>query len=243
MNKIAFFTPLYPQKTGIASFSEEMLPYLRNKLDIDLYVDNIKPTSKDIIQNHKIYRIEDFERNKNKYDLYVYQIGNNPFHLKIYEMSLKYPGVSVLHDYAIHHLVANKLIGILQDMNQYLAELEFNHGPRSRELAQERAATGKLGLWETDAIDYPMNKRVLVSSLGTVVFSEFARERLKQYKTYKPIHRLYLHSGADDMQADEQIFLNAKKSLGVPADKLLICSFGFISKTKGRLASLRHSKS
>ena len=232
MKKIAFFTPLYPQKTGIASFSEEMLPYLREKLDIDIYVDGFKPISKDIKQHHKIYDIKDFGRNIEKYDLYVYQIGNNSFHVNIYNVALQHPGIVVLHDYAIHHLIAHIYLGLKQDMEQYLDELEINHGGKSRELAQKRAATGKLGLWETDAVDYPMNKRLLAGSLGAVVFSEFARENLKSYKLNKPIHRLYLHSGADDIQVNENIIMEAKKNVGFSPNRLNICVFGFVAKSK-----------
>jgi len=55
--KIAYFTPVSPQRTGIADYSErETLPYLSRYADIDVFIDErIKPTNQDLISNFNIH--------------------------------------------------------------------------------------------------------------------------------------------------------------------------------------------
>jgi len=35
----------------------------------------------------------------------IYQLGNNPHHAWIYEEAMRTPGVAVLHDVVLHHLI------------------------------------------------------------------------------------------------------------------------------------------
>ena len=127
MKKIAFLTPLHPQKTGIADYAEEMLPYLRASLgedfQIDLFVDNCRPNGKDVLANHQIFQLDEYDARRDEYNLTVYQMGNNPFHFKIYELALRYPGVVILHDFAIHHIVAAIFLEQKKDEVAYFDEV------------------------------------------------------------------------------------------------------------------------
>ena len=46
---LAYFSPLGPQRSGIADYSEELLPYLAEGADITLFVDGFKPTNRDLL--------------------------------------------------------------------------------------------------------------------------------------------------------------------------------------------------
>lgn len=238
MKKIAVLTPLHPQKTGIADYVEEMLPYLRASLgkefQIDLFVDNCRPSGKDVLANHQIFEMDDYVARHEEYDLTVYQIGNSHFHIKIYELALKYPGIVVLHDYAIHHMVAAFFLEYKKDDVAYFNAVEDNHGPEARSEAYARAAGGKLGLWETNAVDYPMNRCLLENALGAVVFSQFAKDQLAAYGCPTPLHRCYLHCGGKAALCTPEERVMARKRLGIQcqADETVICSFGFISPAK-----------
>lgn len=238
MKKIAFLTPLHPQKTGIADYAEEMLPYLRTSLgenfQIDLFVDNCKPNGKDILANHQIFQIDDYEAMREEYDLTVYQMGNNLFHFKIYELSLQYPGIVILHDFAIHHMVAGYFLEYKKDDTAYFRAVEDNHGSKARNKAYTRAVEGNVGLWETDAIDYPMNRLVVENAMGVVVFSQFAKNRLSDYGCPTPLHRCYLHCGGRVALCTQEERDAARKRLCMKngADEMVIGVFGFISPAK-----------
>lgn len=236
--RIALLTPVHPQKTGIADYIEEMLPYLRRSLgddfEIDLFVDDCKPTSEDILLNHRFFPIEYFETMRQDYSLCVYQMGNNNLHIRIFELALKYPGLLVMHDFAIHNMVAYYYLEKLKSDTAYFQAVEDNHGRAARDLAYRRAANGELGLWETDAIDYPMNRTVTQCAKGVIVFSEYARKRLLAYDDAVPIHRVYLHcSGKAQALSDEEISKARRQlKLHIKRGESLICVFGFIGRAK-----------
>ena len=238
MYKIALFTPLHPQKTGIADYIEEMLPYLRNELGgeyrIDIFVDNCKPNNEDVINNHKIFEIDAYESIHDDYDLAVYQIGNSPYHIKIYQLALKYPGIVVLHDYAIHNLAERLYLAQMQSNTAYLEELEFNHGVEAKNLAAQRFAKGEPGLWATAPIEYPMNRRIVDSSLGAIVFSQFAKEHLEAYGCNVPVHRVYLHCGGECEKCSDKERDAARKRLKITTEsgETVIGVFGFIGGAK-----------
>lgn len=238
MYKIALLTPLHPQKTGIADYIEEMLPHLRSafgsEYQIDLFIDDCKPNNKDTILHHKILEIDDYESMREEYNLTIYQMGNNLFHFKIYKLAIKYPGVVVLHDYAIHHMVAAIFLEQLKSDTAYFDEVGYNHGLEAKNLAFQRAVKGELGLWETNAIDYPMNRRLVESSLGVIVFSQFAKEHLESYGCKVPIHRVYLHCGGECEVCTDEERDAARKRLHIEAepDEVVIGVFGFVGKAK-----------
>jgi len=53
--RIAYFSPLNPQKSGISDYSEELLPHLARYFDIDLFVDGYQPSSDRIINDFRAY--------------------------------------------------------------------------------------------------------------------------------------------------------------------------------------------
>ncbi len=238
MYKIALLTPLHPQKTGIADYIEELLPYLRNSFNgnyvIDIFIENCVPSNDDTVRNHAIHQMDDFENLRGKYDLYIYQIGNNNFHLKIIEYALKYPGIIVMHDFAIHHVMAYYYLDYMKNDTAYFQAVEDNHGKEARDIAFKRAVEGMLGLWETDAINYPMNVSLAKKSCGVIVFSKFARERLEKCRINVPIHQIYLHcSGkAEEISKTEKESLQRSLGLGIANNEVLISVFGFITPSK-----------
>ena len=243
--KIALLTPLHPQKTGIADWAEEMLPYLRKSLgndyQIDLFVEDCMPTEADTIANHKIYPLEIFESVCETYDLCVYQMGNNRFHTTIYQIAMRHPGIIIMHDFAIHHLVAGIYLDVMKDDVAYFNEVGANHGEEAKNLSYQRAANGQLGLWETDAIDYPMNRTITKNAEGVIVFSEYAKNRLEQYGDAVPIHRAYLHCSGEARVCSKSEITSARSQLGLHMQdkEKLICAFGFIGKSKRPYSILR----
>src|SRR4029077_7491163 len=73
--------------------------------------------------------------NPASFDIAVYQLGNNPEHDFVYEHALQHPGVAVLHEANLHHLIAHRTIA-RGDWDAYLAECELNGGPEALAFAR-----------------------------------------------------------------------------------------------------------
>ena len=147
--RVAFFSPLPPAKSGIADYSAALLDPLSALAEIDTF--GQAPARFDA----------------SRYDLCVYQLGNNPFHTFAYEAALEHPGVIVLHEANLHHLIADLTIR-RGDWDQYLREVESNAGPEALAYAQRYVRTLERG----PDYDIPMLRSILARSRGVIVHSE-----------------------------------------------------------------------
>src|SRR5439155_7266820 len=69
------------------------------------------------------------------FDIPLYHLGNNPYHDFVYETALKHPGVAVMHEANLHHLIAHLTIR-RGDWDAYMAECELNGGSNALAFAQ-----------------------------------------------------------------------------------------------------------
>ncbi len=86
--RLAFISPMPPSKSGIADYSAALLAALERLVDI-----TVVPG-------------ESARFDPARFDLALYQIGNNPCHGFAYKLALENPGVVVLHEPNLHHLLA-----------------------------------------------------------------------------------------------------------------------------------------
>ena len=92
--KIAYFSPMPPAKTGIATYSSHLVPELAARCELTVFSPGVSNW-----QAPSNCRIVDFKANPfalkslGDYDQVVYHLGNNPwFHLDIYKAFLQRPG-------------------------------------------------------------------------------------------------------------------------------------------------------
>ncbi len=113
----------------------------------------------------------------------LYQLGNNPYHSFVYEQALKTPGIVVMHEANLHHLIADITIR-RGEWDAYLREVEYNGGPAALAFAQ-RVRRLEVG---PDYEGVPMLRRVLERSRGAIAHSRFvaratARHRLSRARS------------------------------------------------------------
>lgn len=231
--RIAYFSPLNPLKSGVSDYSEELLPFLSSKAEIDLYINNFQPSSEFIQKNYKIRSISTFnDELYSSYDEVIYHIGNNTaYHKEIYLMALKYPGVVILHDYSIHHLIANLTVA-QGNWEGYIQEMVYNYGEEGSCFAA-LASQGKMKvMWESDkTIQYPANKRIIDRSKGVIVHSNLALEGVKSatentFVKYAPLFTTDIR----EVTSEERYYLRSKYN--IPRETLVLASFGFVSTAK-----------
>ena len=76
-----------------------------------------------------------------RFDIALYHVGNNPYHEFVYETALRHPGVVVMHESNLHHLIAGITIK-RGDWDAYLRECEYQGGPEALRLRRAGAASG-----------------------------------------------------------------------------------------------------
>jgi hypothetical protein len=156
--RVAYFSPLPPAKTGIAHYSAVLLPALRQHVDV-------------VLEGRDC-------------DVAIYQLGNNPHHEAIYRAALGHPGIAVLHDVVLHHLIVEMTLA-RGDAAGYVAALEANHGAAGAAWARGRAA----GLHsEMGNFLFPASIEVARRSRAVIVHNRWAGELLRAHGVTTPIH-------------------------------------------------------
>lgn len=233
--KVAYFSPLPPARSGISGYSARLLAELaahggpRPVLFSAQGEVSAELTARfEILDYGRHPRLLDTVPD---YDLAVYHIGNNlQFHGPIYDAALQYPGLVVLHDYVLHHLLMSILLRQRKDREAYARELEYCHGADGKRLAEQTFAPLRKRLWESDAvIDYPLNDRLVRTSRGVVVHSRFAEQLIRRKHPAAWLRRIECIVPPQGTGPDGA---KLRSELGIPRDALLLGSFGFMTRTK-----------
>jgi glycosyltransferase involved in cell wall biosynthesis len=153
--RVAYFSPFPPERTGVADYSALLAPALARKVDLLLQRRGRKRAPRGV-------------------DVCLYHVGNNPdAHAWIVDSLRRRPGVVVLHDVVLHHLVAGVTIG-RRDGHAYLDAMERDHGVVGRLLAHGVLDKRIPPLWESRPEEFPLASFVLEHATGLVVHSEAA---------------------------------------------------------------------
>jgi SAM-dependent methyltransferase/glycosyltransferase involved in cell wall biosynthesis len=230
--KLAYFSPLGPQRSGISDYSEELLPHLAGEADITLFVDGFQPLSRELTSR---FEVRDYRRQRSslrsleQFDAVVYHMGNDHrYHTGILKASQQRSGIVIFHDFALQEF----FLGLARergDLRLYLDEVEFCHGSDAREAAAESLARGALPSMLARPIEFPLNSRIANSAEGIIVHSEWSRARFAGIAPTVPIARIAMpvkFSGGSRPQANS-------------AAEVRIASFGLITPGKGIEQCLR----
>ena len=209
--RVAFFSPLPPARSGIADYSEALIESLRPLVELEIFSDAAK------------------RFDPARFDAILYHIGNNGFHDFVYETALRHPGVVVMHESNLHHLITDLTIR-RNDWGAYIRECEYNGGAAAREYA-ERVRNLEVG---PDYEGLPMTRRILESARGVVVHSHFLEREIRAAGFTGPLE--VIPHGAWIPTADRNGY---RHKLGLDELTPLIGVFGFLKPYKRIAESLR----
>ncbi len=150
---LAYYSPMPPERTGVADYSALLLPALGERVEVTLVKRGRKRAPRGTSSA-------------------LYHVGNNPdAHAWIVDALRRQPGVVVLHDFVVHHLVAGMTIG-RRDGHGYLDTMEREHGVVGRLLAHGVLDKRIPPLWESRPSDFPLAWFVLEHATGVIVHSQ-----------------------------------------------------------------------
>ncbi len=169
--KVAYHSPLPPSRSGIADYSALLVPELAKRVEVEL----VRPGR---------------FRRAPRADVFLYHVGNDPqAHGWIVDRLERRPGVVVLHEFVLHHLVAGRTLA-RGDARGYLDAMEREHGLAGRLLAHGVLDNRIPPLWETRPEQFPLAGDVLRRAQGLIVHSAFVAERARASGYAGPIWRI-----------------------------------------------------
>jgi len=219
--KIAYFSPLPPQRTGIADYSRDLLPYLAEHASLTLFVDQDVEVDAELGARFPMRTVAEFPACRWDFDVAVYQMGNSLFHETTWHVSQQYPGVTVLHDYSLHHLVAG-ITAWRGDFARYSREMGYAYGLSGCRLAREV----QKGLRGYPLFEYPLNERCVATSLGVIVHSEYARSKLQSRPEVTNVAQVNQPVPLPESRNP------ARATLGLPEDAFIVGQFGQMTPEK-----------
>src|SRR5580658_10575886 len=165
--RVAFFSPLPPVKSGIADYSAALLEPLAHLAEVETFAQ--APAAFD----------------STSYGALLYQLGNNPHHSFVYEAALAHPGVVVLHEGNLHHLIADVTIR-RGDWDAYMRELELNGSAEALEYAKRHVRTLDRG----PQYEIPMLRSILDRSRAVIVHSDAVAAVVREHGFQGPMGKI-----------------------------------------------------
>lgn len=120
--RLAFFSPLPPSASGIASYVVDLLGILPDAWDIELFGPEADTAE---VAGRPAYVLQRWEERQaaEPFDLNVYHVGNNALHATTLPYVKDHPGLLVLHDAVLHPSRAATFLAA-DDMAAYRDALE-----------------------------------------------------------------------------------------------------------------------
>jgi glycosyltransferase involved in cell wall biosynthesis len=168
--KVAYYSPLPPERSGIADYSALLLPALSRRLEVEIPKRN--------------------RRRPPRVDVSLYHVGNDPeMHGWIVEALGRRPGPVVLHDFVLHHLIAGLTLA-RGDAEGYLSAMHREEGVVGRLLAHGVIDGLVPPLWETRAERFPLTGEVLQHTTGVIVHSRYVEQKVRGTGYTSPVWRV-----------------------------------------------------
>jgi glycosyltransferase involved in cell wall biosynthesis len=220
--RLAFVSPMPPERTGIADYSAALLPALSEYYDIDVVV---AQKQVDDPWGKRYGRVRDVAwlcANARHIDRVLYQMGNSSFHQHMLPLMAEIPGTVVLHDFYLSGLMAWLEFHGWVD-HAWTKALYDSHGYTAVKARYQNVGAAKQR--------YPVNAHILWHARGIIVHSEYSRD----------LARLWYGAdwGADwrvipllRTQCNNLDKVEARRQLGFGEADFLACSFGFLDVTK-----------
>lgn len=221
---IAFLSPLPPTRSGISVYAGMLLPALAQRMDVVAVGEHPAGSS---IAGVEVLSLAGYEPRRTEFEVAIYQMGNNPHHEWIYREAMQHPGVLVLHDLVLHHLIVEMTLarGLA---SEYVKILEANHGAIGEAWARGRAAGyhDELGNFL-----FPASREIAQRSRSVIVHNRYAADQLRLMGVDRPvtIAPMSFEATVDPSGIERS---TVRKQLGYSERHRVIGMFGFVTASK-----------
>ncbi|AJJ09307.1 glycosyl transferases group 1 family protein [Yersinia rohdei] len=226
--RLAYISPLPPDRCGISDYSAELLPELARYYSIDVvYEQSEEITDPWVLSNCTILNSDEFRNNHENYDRVLYHFGNSPFHVHMIPLLMEIPGVIVLHDFFIPDLILNLSLTINNNPYGLVSEILYSHG-WSAVIEYYRNSDNNDFMR-----NYPCNLRVLQKALGVIYHSDVSKRLVSFYYGSDTSNDWFsiplLRTTANNDYINKSI---SRDKLDIRDNEFVVCSFGFLGLHK-----------
>ncbi len=178
--RLNWFSPLPPTKSGIADYTQQLLPALTAAAEVVLWTDQESwDAAVEDYAEVRSYQLKEMPwAEVNRATISIFHIGNNHrFHGPIWQVSQRHAGLIVLHDVALQQFFAGLFREQWRDRTGYLELMEHSYGASGRQDAVDFWA-GRLTI-EYMAEQYRLTRYVMDHALGVLVHSQRSFDELR----------------------------------------------------------------
>tara|TARA_X000001388_G_scaffold23570_1_gene16046 strand:+ start:21758 stop:23662 length:1905 start_codon:yes stop_codon:yes gene_type:complete len=230
LQKLVIFCPLPPKPNGIADYLAEQLPYFVRNFDVTVVIENDSPQPVDIPNNVSVLYIEQYMWCRAEYAQYphLYHVGNNRDTQYMLEILLSTPGIVMVHDLNLHYLIdlTNLSIG---DKASYTKALYNQYGSAGKVLGKQLSEYG----WKGGFMPHElmMNSSIIDAASHIIVHSKYSADKIKAIGHQK-VSIIPHHLSPKTRKYSLKHKMTYRGQLGLPGNKVVITSMGFIAKAK-----------
>lgn len=211
--------PLPPSPTGPATYVANLLPALERRCKVTCFVEDVGAVEPAIRSRATVRHLE--ERFNAGCDLLLYHLANNPLHASTLDAAMSGPpGMVVLHDASIHHLLTDHLVG-KGDLDAHRAWLRSAHAVRGDALGAIR----RWGGTEIEQFVFDALTPVLERHRACMVHNTFAAGVVHHRSPGLPVFTIPHFAACLDQT------LEPHPGFGQPGD-VVIAHLGFVTRPK-----------
>jgi len=222
--KLAFVSPLPPEKSGISFYSAELIPALSKYYDVDVIIAQESVSDEWVAENCRVLTPDMLVENRHLYERVIYHFGNSPFHSHMFDLLEQVPGVVVLHDF------------YLGDLTYYMESNDGRAHWFARALYTSHGYKAVADYFTKEDIlstlkDHPISYSVFEKSQSVVVHSGYAKRLAEEW--YHKDNTIRCHEVPLLREPASQLDrAESRKRLGIDSDDFVVCSFGILGPNK-----------
>lgn len=221
--KLAYVSPLPPERSGIADYSAILLPELARHYDIEAIISQETIDDQLVDANCPVRSAPWFTAHADHYDRVLYHFGNSTYHKHMFALLKAVPGVVVLHDFFLSGVLAN-MEAHGYEPGLWTQELYSAHGYKALHERFHASDTRDV-VWK-----YPCSLSVIQASLGLIVHSPHSLRLAEQFYGGEVADWAVIPLLRDSHINTDRT--NARKALGLDANDFLVCAFGMVGPIK-----------
>ena len=228
---IIFFCPLPPKPNGIATYLAEQLPYWSQRHSCMVVIEDNHPKPRDIPTSIEVIYLSEYQRQSE--DLastpHIYHVGNNLDTRYLIPTLHSRPGIVVLHDLNLHHLVGEMTLGA-RAPQAYTDALFQQYGRLGYLLGEQLDSHGLKGMEQTRELDFSAS--IIESAQQIIVHSEFSASKLRSFQLDCPVRVIPHHVSPASYEYKAEFKNQYRETLALPCNKPIFTSLGFIAEAK-----------
>ncbi|GEA12744.1 glycosyltransferase family 4 protein [Alteromonas sp. KUL49] len=229
-SEVVVFCPLPPKPNGIADYFVEQIPYFCRTTKVTVVIENMHPEPEGIAPNVNILRLEEYlwQQAELASVPHIYHVGNNPDTQYMLPVLLSKPGLVVVHDLNLHYLI--DLTNLSQgDKLGYQHALTNNYGSAGTTLGKQLDTLGWKGRFMPHEL--MMNASIITAAERILVHSQYSAEKILALG-HKNVCVVPHHFSPASRKYQPKLKMQYRGEFGLPGNKPVITSMGFIAKAK-----------